>query len=92
MKNDIQLIKLLVEVLTLEARGKTFFTKEIDTLERVAEVINENKMIDKIVSAASIRQAKYRLKRQGILEHFAPDFDIFLKSESFLLSSEGEHA
>ena len=61
------------------------FGREISTLKEVAEVINERKMISERVTSNSIKQAKYRLKKLGVLEDFLPDFEIFEKNDDFLL-------
>ena len=79
MNNDIKLIQVMVDVLTKEARNITHFGNELTTLNDVADVINDNGMLGKRTSAAAIRQAKYRLKKQGVLEELAPDFEVFQK-------------
>ena len=85
MNRDRKLITLLVDILTSEARNVDDFGREISTLKEVAEVINERKMISERVTSNSIKQAKNRLKKLGVLEDFLPDFEIFEKNDDFLL-------
>ena len=85
MNRDRKLITLLVDILTSAARNVDDFGREISTLKEVAEVINERKMISERVTSNSIKQAKYRLKKLGVLEDFLPDFEIFEKNDDFLL-------
>ena len=84
MKNEMNLMDQMVEVLIKSATHKENYGKELETLNDVAAVLNTQECnIDRKspITGNALKVAKYKLGKKNLLQNYEPDWEtLFEKS------------
>ena len=84
MKNEMNLMDQMVEVLIKSATHKENYGKELETLNDVAVVLNTQECnIDRKspITGNALKVAKYKLGKKNLLQNYEPDWEtLFEKS------------
>ena len=84
MKNEMNLMDQMVEVLIKSATHKENYGKELETLNDVAVVLNTQECnIDRKspITGNALKVAKYKLDKKNLLQNYEPDWEtLFEKS------------
>ena len=84
MKNEMNLMDQMVEVLIKSATHKENYGKELETLNDVAAVLNTQECnIDRKspITGNALKVAKYKLDKKNLLLNYEPDWEtLFEKS------------
>ena len=82
MKNEMNLMDQMVEVLIKSATHKENYGKELETLNDVAVVLNTQECnIDRKspITGNVLKVAKYKLRKKNLLQNHEPDWEKYFE-------------